>query len=149
MFCTTARIEQFDAWIDLSREVEPLFGPMADVPAFRHQLVEAIGEGRAVSAEVDGSFVGGVVIEPEGNSIAWLAVSAACRGLGAGTALVRAAIDRLDPAREIVVQTFADDIPEGSVARSLYRRFGFTEGSDGGLTPAGIPTVFMIRPAAD
>lgn len=74
------RRKGFNAWISLAREVEPLFGPMADEISFQEALRQAIslnttfcicsktnGEGR----ELDG----GVVISKKTNGIALLAVS--------------------------------------------------------------------------
>lgn len=51
-----ATVEDFPGWITLAREVEPLFGPMADVPSFREALRRALAHGNAlcVRAEAGG-----------------------------------------------------------------------------------------------
>lgn len=138
-------------WLELAREVEPLFGPMADVPEFREALAGAVEQGHAVSALANavssGSpVVGGVVVSPDTNSIEWLAVSQSARGQGAGKKLLQAALALLDPNRPILVQTFAPSCAEGLPARSLYLQFGFKDGDPMGPNPAGIPTVMMRRP---
>lgn len=54
-------------------------------------------------------------------------------------------IVELDPGREMTVQTFAPGVPEGEAARRLYMKYGFADREDGGLNPAGIRTVIMVR----
>ncbi len=139
-------------WLVLAREVEHLFGPMSEVPEFRAALDGEIGSGHALAAVVpseDGEeeLAGGVVFSPEGGSIEWLAVSTRARGAGLGRELLAAAIARLDPARPVSVQTFAPASPDGAAARRLYASFGFEDREDAGPTPAGVPTVIMVKPA--
>lgn len=145
-----AEITDLEGWLELAREVEPLFGPMADVPEFREALAGAVEQGHAVSALANavssGSpVVGGVVVSPDTNSIEWLAVSSAARGRGAGKKLMEAALALLDPSRPILVQTFAPSCAEGLPARNLYLQFGFKDSEPMGPNPAGIPTVMMVR----
>ena len=139
-------------WLVLAKEVEHLFGPMSEVPEFRAALDGAIASGHALAAVVpsdDGAeeVVGGVVFSPEVGSVEWLAVSARARGAGLGRELLSAAIARLDPARPIRVQTFAPASAGGAAARHLYTAFGFEDREAAEPTPAGVPTVIMVRPA--
>ncbi|HOI73733.1 MAG TPA: GNAT family N-acetyltransferase [Syntrophales bacterium] len=140
--------DDFIGWLDLAREVEPLFGPMVDDAAFREGLKRAIEEKRAFcvsETDKDGRcvFRGGVVISKEANEILWLAVSRTTRGHGIGAALLSEAIGRLDRSRPIAVTTFDETIPGGVPARRLYLQFGFADSAAAGLNPAGIPTVTM------
>lgn len=137
----------FAAWIDLAREVEPLFGPMADEPAFRDGLATAIEQGHALVAEREGALVGGVVVDPPSGWILWLAVTTGARGLGAGARLVQAALDRLGSTVVVRVQTFASADGAGAAARAVYRRNGFVEEGPAEPAPSGIPTVILVRPA--
>lgn len=141
-------------WLALAREVEHLFGPMSEVPEFRAALEKAIGDGHALAAAApsdDGEkeLAGGIVFSPEGGVIEWLAVSTRARGAGLGRELLAAAIERLDPARPVRVQTFAPVSPDGAAARRLYASFGFEDREDAGPTPVGVPTVIMVRPALE
>ncbi len=73
-------LTDFDAWIALAREVESLFGPMADEAGFQDALRQAISEKtafciRSFPDEKDRSLKGGVVISKESNEIVWLANS--------------------------------------------------------------------------
>jgi len=79
-----AELTDFDAWIRLAREVEPLFGPMADEVPFQEAIKQAMAQ---KTADVSS--------------------------------------------------------PDGRAARKLYLDFGFLDYKDGGLNPAGIPTVIM------
>ncbi len=139
-------------WLALAKEVEHLFGPMSEVPAFRAALDGAIASGHALAAVApseDGAeeLAGGIVFSPEGGAIEWLAVATHARGAGLGRELLAAAIARLDPARPVRVQTFAPASPDGAAARRLYATFGFEDREDAEATPAGVPTVIMVRPA--
>jgi len=138
----------FNAWISLAREVEPLFGPMADEMDFQEALKEAISLGAAFCIysepnEGKKDLIGGVVISKKANEIAWLAVSQQYRGKGYGRKLIEYAIGKLDLLEHIFVQTFDESAPEGKAARNLYLNFGFADFKDGGLNPAGVPTVIM------
>lgn len=141
-------ITDFDGWIALAREVEPLFGPMADETAFHDGLKQAISQKtafciRSNSEEKNPSLKGGIVISKESNEIVWLAVSKHSRKMGYGRELLQFAIHHLNPQEDIFVQTFHESIAEGAAARKLYLDAGFTDYKDGGFNPAGIPTVIM------
>lgn len=141
--------EDIPAWLNLAREVEPLFGPMADEEPFKEALIKALDEGNAFcikeSASGNSPIYGGVVIAPAGNEIAWLAVSTSCRRQGAGTMLLTYAVERLDCTSPVKVVTFADAVLEGLPARKLYWKFGFRDREPAGKNPAGFPVVLMVR----
>jgi len=142
-------LDDLDGWLALAREVEPIFGPMADEAAFRTGLKEAIlvnnafcvtrqaGDGRSL-------FRGGIVVSKEANSILWLAVSRKNRGQGVGKALLAKAVGSLDRRRPIAVTTFYETEEVGLPARRLYLSFGFKDDVPAGVNPAGIPTVTMV-----
>ena len=138
----------FDAWIELAREVEPLFGPMADELDFREALRQAISLKtafciRSKPESAHNSLLGGVIISKESNEIAWLAVSEKCRKKGYGRKLIEFALGKLNQQENIFVQTFDESVSEGESARKLYSDFGFADIKAGGLNPAGVPTVIM------
>lgn len=146
-----SKLADMDAWLTLARDVEPLFGPMADESGFRKALQQAIVENKAFvirsgSGENTKGIKGGVIISTESNEIAWLAVSQQCRKMGCGRKLLEFAIGRLDRRENIYVQTFDKSVPEGQAARNLYLDIGLVDFKDGGLNPAGIPTVIMQLP---
>lgn len=142
--------EDFEGWLELTRQVEFLFGPMVGEESFRQALRHAIDSGHALCIRQDDSgpgspLCGGVVISRAENRIEWFAVAEGHRGRGFGGVLLQSAVDALDPSREMSVQTFAPGIPEGVAARRLYLSFGFRDHAAAGPTPAGIPTILMIR----
>ena len=143
-----AELTDFDAFLSLAREVEHLFGPMADEESFQEALRQAISNRsvfciRSGQDGNDQTLIGGVVISTDLNEISWLAVSKSHRGHGYGRALLGTAISKLNRQADILVQTFDDSVPEGKAARKLYLEFGFTDYEEAGLNPAGIPTVIM------
>ena len=142
--------DDLEGWLALAREVEPLFGPMVHDPAFREALRQAIANRHAFCIRSGPesphpSLKGGVIISPDTNEIAWLAVASHERGQGFGWHLLEVAIGQLDPRKSIRVQTFAESVPEGRAARRLYSRLGFVHHQDGGLNPAGVPTAILQR----
>ena len=127
-----ARSEDVPAWMDLAREVEFLFGPMTDDPAFLNALRRNIDRGTAFCIrKADGpagvSLLGGLLFSPKPPiyTIGWLAVTQSCRRQGLGRKLMEYAIDLVAPPAELVLTTFGVDNPDGKPARRFYERFGF------------------------
>ena len=150
MVVTYANLNDLEQWLALAREVEPLFGPMVEDDSFKSALMDAISNKTAlcISSAEGPALAGGIVISKDSNEIMWLAVSEAERGKGYGRQLVASALNALDTTIDIVVQTFDHTVKEGKAARKLYADFGFLDDQDGGLNPAGIPTVLMKRSGA-
>ena len=143
-----SELKDFDAWIALAREVEHLFGPMADEISFQDALRQSILKNtafcvRSEANETQQELKGGIIVSKETNEIAWFAVSKKYRGIGCGKELLNYAITKLERQNEIYVQTFDKSVVEGKVARRLYLNLGFTDYKPGGLNPAGINTVIM------
>ncbi len=153
MHIYAATNEDYHSWLKLAREVEHLFGPMADEPSFQEALRRILGAGQAFCVRMGdgapgGDLLGGVAVDAGENAIAWLAVAGAARGKGLGKALMARALVALDASRDVVVQTFAPEHPEGLPARNLYLALGFRDHAPAEPTPAGVPTVIMVRPAS-
>jgi GNAT superfamily N-acetyltransferase len=139
-------IADYDTWVALGREVEHLFGPMADSEEFREGIRECIQRRDAYGVEdADGQLVGIIALERENNEILWLAVKEKCRGNGYGELLVRKGVEELEHNGDISVQTFAVHEGYGRGARVLYERSGFVDSHRAGKNPAGIDTVLMVR----
>ena len=141
-------LDDYNAWLLLAKEVEPLFGPMVEDVDFQEALKKVLADKTAFcinsdSDKIDKTIKGGIIISKESNEIAWFAVSKIYRGMGYGRALLEFAIDNLNTKEDIFVQTFDKSISEGKAARKLYLDFGFIDYKDGGLNPAGISTVIM------
>jgi len=112
------------SWLDLVREVEPLFGPM---PMFDRTLKTKIREGDALCVRDGARVLGGVLLggaAPD-NWIRWLAVRRDTRRRGTGAALLQAVLARWPAVCTISLATFGADNVEGRPARALYERFGF------------------------
>jgi len=143
-----SKVTDFNQWLSLAREVEPLFGSMADEIDFQEALKQAIYSNTAfcIYSNSNGDnkdLIGGIVISKETNEIQWLAVFKKYRGNGYGRKLIEIAISKLNLRENLFVQTFDKSVPEGKSARKLYSEFGFIDIKDGGLNPAGVPTVIM------
>ena len=117
------------SWLEIVREMEPLFGPM---PHFETTLLRKIDQ-RAALCVRSGDLVivlGGILLgggAPYG-WIRWLAVRSSARGIGIGQCLVEEAVRRLATSNTISVDTFREEKMEGRPARRLYERLGFRPG---------------------
>jgi GNAT superfamily N-acetyltransferase len=139
-----------NAWLELAREVEPLFGGMADNEDFKNGIKGCICASSALCAvNDDGDIEGIVAFDKAGNEICWLAVREKSRSKGCGAKLLEAALGCMDSERPVFVQTFAPEEKVGEAARKLYMRFGFKDYKEAGKNPAGINTIIMKleRPA--
>jgi len=144
MNVTIVKDDDINSWLELIREVEPLFGPMASDAHFLQAIKDVIIQQEAFCIrETANVLCGVIVISKAKNEIEWFAVAKEERKKGYGSILLKHAIAQLDPNRPITVQTFAEDTPEGLGARKLYLKAGFTEIQKAGPNPAGISTVIM------
>jgi len=119
-------------WINLAREVEPLFGPMIDDPKFHSGLRKCIADKQAFCVRdgdgPPGSLLsGGLLFSGKYPiyKIGWLAVSKAKRRMGIGSSLMEYIQDLVEAPAEISVKTFTKDNKEGIPARNLYMKYGF------------------------
>lgn len=134
--------EDIEDWLELIKEVEPLFGPMIGEVGFDEMIKTVIKEKRAYcTRENRGNLCGVIAISLIKNEIEWFAVADNQQGKGYGKALLSYAMKSLDQNRPIIVQTFDADVPQGIAARKLYEKMGFLEYEKAEKNPAGIPTV--------
>jgi GNAT superfamily N-acetyltransferase len=114
------------SWLELVREVEPLFGPM---PMFDLTVRNKIKHGDSLCVRAEsGDVIGGLLLGGSAPDywIRWLAVRRSARKQGAGSALMDAALDRFTAPCTISLSTFGADNVEGRAARRLYQRFRFS-----------------------
>jgi len=138
--------QDFDAWIGLAEEVEPLFGPMINSEEFQTGIKNCIENNNAFGIENEnGALTGIIALDRENNEILWLAVGKKYRGNSYGEKLVKKAIDELESNGDIYVQTFSGKANEGKNARNIYERNGFIDFKDAGKNLADIETVIMVR----
>lgn len=116
------------SWLEIVREVEPLFGSM---PKFDVTLRTKIAHHGALCAcDEQGVVIGGLLMggsSPD-HWIRWLAVRNSARGQGIGAMLVKEALVRCSPPCQISLATFGVDNMQGRAARKLYASLGFVEG---------------------
>lgn len=136
----------YQAWLELAKEVEPLFGPLVNSQEFQKGIKDCIKNQNAYCLEDENHNVVGIIaLNRKENEITWLAVGEKYRGKKSGQKLVEKAIKELESNGDIYVQTFSSEAKEGMFARKLYEKNGFKELKRAGKNPAGIETVIMIR----
>lgn len=134
----------FNTWLELAKEVEPLFGKMVECENFKKGIKDCISNLSAFCVVNTNNAIEGIIaIDKATNEISWFAVRKNCRGKGYGSQLLKAAIDFLDNKKPIFVQTFSPNIKIGQATRKIYIKFGFKDYKDGGKNPAGIDTIIM------
>jgi GNAT superfamily N-acetyltransferase len=118
------------AWLALAAELEPLFGPMLDDPAFTAALERNIARQTALcirSAAPQASILAGLLYSPKAPlyKLNWMGVTAAQRRNGLGEQLYAAMLQTIRAPATIEVCTFGADHPGGPAARSFYSKLGF------------------------
>jgi len=137
--------EDVPAWLELAREVEPLFGPMAEDPGFARALRSNIARCSAFCVRQGDDpapvpLLGAVLFdwrEAPRHHIRWLAVSANARRAGIGRALVERCLAGVRTPAEIAVVTFGAEVIGGAPARRLYESFGFAPAESEERGPEG------------
>ena len=133
MIVELATKEIFNDWIELAREVEPLFqGSMAENEEFHNFMFNTIEKGQAFIIHEPNTkkLMGLITISTNKNEITWFAVAKEYRGMGIGSKLLEYAINKLNDKEEIRVITFRKDYKEGIPARRIYEKFGFKDFND-------------------
>lgn len=129
---TAPGTEDLASWLELVRQVEPLFGPMPD---FAEHARRAIKRASAlVVSDRHGRVLGVALLSASGRHIRWLAVRVQYRRTGVGRTLLTAILRRWPPPGDIEVETFGADVAGGGPARALYAAHGFEPAE---LLPAG------------
>ena len=139
------------AWYTLATEVSSIFQHPADMgtdPEFISYTQNKISKYESLTAVdyMSGNNMGFIGFSRANNRISWFAVSEKYRGKGAGERLLKTALRQLDTNRDIIVNTFTDDYPPGTVARALYKKYGFTEEKP--FVHDGLARCEMKRPAS-
>lgn len=139
-------LKDFDTWMELAKEIEPLFGPMTNSIAFQEGIKHCIQNNNAFGIENDKGVLAGIIaLDKEKNEILWLAVGKKYRGNKYGDKLLKKAIEELESNGDIYVQTFSKKIDEGKNARIIYENNGFVDLKEAGKNPANIETVIMVK----
>ena len=130
--------------IELARQVEDWFGPMAGDQGFRASLDRHIGRGTALVAVDAGQagLLGGLLFsaKPPAYHVRWLVVAERARRQGAGRALMAEAMRRFVSGPGVVeVVTFGAGHPgvAASGARVFYERLGFAPAEAAAPSPEG------------
>ena len=139
------------AWYALATEVSEIFQHPADMGA--ELATKSSGKGAVGRCEMltavnymSGNNMGFICFSRTENSITWFAVSEMYRSKGAGERLLKTALRQLDTNKNITVKTFPADYPQGTAARALYKKYGFTEEKP--IIHDGLPRCEMKRPAS-
>lgn len=132
------------------RTVSPVFPGLETEEALedhKNTVLRFMGEKRALCVKIRGEIAGVLLFSVKRNMICCLAVSPAHRRAGIASALLAAALERLDRSRDITVSTFCEGDEKGAAPRALYKKFGFEEGEL--VEEFGYPNqVFVLRPEA-
>ncbi len=121
------------AWLNLARQVEPLFGPMVD-RGFDGAIRDNIGRGSAFCVrnhECPLTLAGGLLFDYRDAptyTVTWLAIDERLRKMGLAQQLLRYALQSTVNPCVIEVVTFGPDHPGGPAARRFYESFGFSPG---------------------
>ena len=151
MLIRWATESDLSVWYALATEVSDVFQHPADMG--EELKNKASGKGSVSRYEMltavdymSGNNMGFICFSRSKNCITWFAVSERYRGKGAGERLLKTALRQLDTNKDITVNTFPADYPQGAAARNLYKKHGFTEEKP--FTHDGLSRIEMTRPAS-
>lgn len=91
-------------------------------------VLSFINKESAICAIIDNKIVGALLFSKENNMLCFLAVDAEYRRQHIAEKMVNNMFELLDSAKDVVVTTYRDGLPEGVSARAFYKRIGFVEG---------------------
>ena len=120
-----------DGWMGLVEQVRDSFPGLETREALeehRKTVLEFMNRNAAICAKREGRVVGALLFSKEPAVLCFLAVDDACRRQHIGERMVSCMRTFLDPAKEVTVTTYREDVPEGAAARAFYKRLGFVEG---------------------
>lgn len=153
MQVTTADPSDCPPWLDLAREVEPLFGPMVADPDFHATLERDLARGSAVCVREAAGPPGSPLLagmlwtaDPPRYHIGWLAVAERARRQGIGRRLLDHLLARVSIPSTVRLTTFAPGVRGGEAARRLYARVGFRPEGPAPVNPAGLPCEVLALP---
>jgi ribosomal protein S18 acetylase RimI-like enzyme len=122
----------FEPWLVLAQEAEPLFGPLVQNDQFRMALQKNIFRKSAFCVRAENGPAGAPILggllwsaHPPKFEIGWLAVSNSCRRTGVGTALINHVIRKTTGPASIFVTTFIAGDPGSEAACKIYESLGF------------------------
>ncbi len=129
-----AATEDLTSWLQLAREVEPLFGAMPDFAGHAARAVER--NSGIVVRDRDDAVLGAALTShrPGERHINWLAVRESARRRGVGRVLLAEILRRWPEPGDIDVATFGPDVAGGTAARGFYLSAGFVAAE---MLPAG------------
>ena len=139
------------AWYSLATEVSEIFQHPTDMGKELESQNRGLGsvsryEMLTAMDYMSGNNMGFICFSRTENSVTWFAVSEKYRGKGAGDHLLKTALRQLDTNKDITVNTFPADYPQGTAARALYKKYGFTEEKP--IEHDGYPRCEMKCPAS-
>ena len=120
-----------DGWMNLVSKVKNHFPGLETKQALdehRDTVLDFIRNESAICATIENRIVG-VLLFSKGNSIlCFLAVDPEYRRQHIAEKMVIYMLRFLNPAKDVVVTTYREGVPEGIAARKFYKHLGFVEG---------------------
>lgn len=124
-------INDIDNWMVLVDKVKKNFPGLETKEAMdehKKTVLSSINKESAICAIIDNKIVGALLFSKENNMLCFLAVDAEYRRQHIAEKMVNNMFELLDSAKDVVVTTYRDGVPEGVPARAFYKRIGFVEG---------------------
>lgn len=124
-------INDIDNWMVLVDKVKKNFPGLETKEAMvehKKTVLSFINKESAICAIIDNKIVGALLFSKENNMLCFLAVDAEYRRQHIAEKMVNNMFELLDSAKDVVVTTYRDGVPEGVSARAFYKRIGFVEG---------------------
>ena len=120
-----------DCWMRLVSKVKDSFPGLETKEALaehRDTVLDFIHKKSAICARIEDKIVGALLFSQDNNMLCFLAVDPEYRRRHIAEKMVAYMLRFLNPAKDVVVTTYREGVPEGIAARAFYKHFGFVEG---------------------
>ncbi|HEX7713990.1 MAG TPA: GNAT family N-acetyltransferase [Bacillota bacterium] len=132
MIVYLATMDDYQAWLDFTERVLPIFGiELSTDEGYQKALEKNIRRGTAFCIKADDApdrkIIGGMLLSPTQKpvyQIGWFAVDKDFMHRGIGTTLFKFMMTRIEPPAEVFVDTFTASDPHGISARNFYAKMG-------------------------
>lgn len=138
--------QDINSWMELVRTIRwnlPGLETENAMSEHRQTVLRFMKERSALCVKSGNTVTGVILFSKKHNMICCLAVHPDYRSKGIGSALLAAALNNLDPTKDITVTTFRKDDERGTVPRRLYQKFGFAEAEQ--IEEFGCPSQKFVR----
>lgn len=125
-----AHMENLESWMNLIEIVKDKFPGMSteeELAEYKKTVVQFINNNSAICATYGNMVVGVLLFSAEYGILCFMAVHPEFRRQGIASEMVELMLEHMDSNKDVIVETYRKDDPDGEAARAFYISKGFKE----------------------